>query len=81
MYLSQAISHAPSLGIEWDLFQQGRLVEEYVAEPAEVACSVGVPLHPAAPLQSRQVRRDKTGQDRSFPAKDRLQPPPLTIGA
>ncbi len=81
MYLLQAVSLAPSLGIEWDLFQQGRLVEEDDTDPAEVACSIGVPFYPAAPLQSRQVRRDKTRQDRSFPAKDCLQPPPLAIGA
>ncbi len=60
MYLSQAVSLAPSFGIEWDLFQQGRLMEEDDIEPAEVACSIGVPLYPAASLQSRQVRLDKT---------------------
>ena len=63
MYLSQAISHAPSLGIEWDLFQQGRLVEEDDTEVAEVACSVGCHFtlqHHCNPGRCAGTRLDKT---------------------
>ena len=61
MYPPQAASLPPLLGIERDLFRCSQLVEEVELEPAVVGCSVVVPLSPATPLQSRQVRRGKTG--------------------
>ncbi len=61
MYLSQAISLAPSLEIELDPFQPICLVEESWLVAAEVTCSVGVPLVPVGSLQIWQVRRGKPG--------------------
>ena len=61
MYLSQAVSFPPSLGIDFDVFQRIPLAKENKLEPAVVGCSVPAPLFSAAPLQPRQVRRGKTG--------------------
>ena len=55
MYLPQAASLPPLLGIERDLFRCRHLVEEVELELAVVGCSVVVPLFPATPLQSRQI--------------------------
>ncbi len=52
--------------VEADAFAVLRdLVKEVELELAVVGCSVVVPLFPATPLQSRQVRR---GKIRAFPA-------------
>ena len=50
-------------------------MEEVELEPAMVGCSVVVPLSPATPLQSRQVRRGKTGPYLRRIARDRRQLP------
>ena len=57
MYLPQVVSLPQLLGIERDLFRCRHLVEEIELELAVVGCSLVVPLFPATPLQSRQVRR------------------------
>ena len=57
MYLPQAISLPPSLGIERDPFQYSQPVEEVELESTVVTCSVALVRFPAAPLQPRQVRR------------------------
>ena len=76
MYPPQAASLPPLLGIGRDLFRCSRLVEEVELEPAMVGCSVVVPLSPAVtPLQSRQVRRGKTGPFLRRIARDRRQLP------
>ena len=79
MYPPQAASLPPLLGIERDLFRYSHLVEEVELEPAVVCCSVVVPLFPATPLQSRQVRRGKTGPFLRRIARDRRQLP-LELG-
>ena len=61
MYLSQAISLPPPLGIEWDLFRRIHPSEEVALEPMVGTCSVPAPLSPATPLLSRQVHWLKTG--------------------
>ena len=61
MYLPQAVSLPQLLGIELDLFRCRHLAEEIELELAVVGCSLVVPLFPATPLQSRQVRRGKIG--------------------
>ena len=71
MYLRQAVSLPPSLGIEWDLFRRIPLAEDVQLEPALTSCSVAVVLFPAAPLQPRQVRRGKTGPVLRRIARDR----------
>jgi hypothetical protein len=56
MYLPQAVSLPPLLGIERDLFRYRHLVKEVELELAVVSYSVVVPLFfPATPLQSRQI--------------------------
>ena len=76
MYPPQAASLLPLLGIERDLSRCSRLVEEVELEPAVVVgCSVVVPLSPATPLQSRQVRRGKTGPFLRRIVRDRRQLP------
>ena len=75
MYLPQAASLPPLLGIEQDLFRCSHLVEEVELESAMVGCSVVVPLSPATSLQSRQVRRGKTGPYLRRIARDRRQLP------
>ena len=55
MYLPQAASLPPLLGIERDLFRCRRLVKEVELEFAVIGCSVVVPLFPTTPLQSRQI--------------------------
>ena len=76
MYPPQAASLSPLLGIERDLFRCSRLMEEVELEPAMVGCSVVVPLSPATTLlQSRQVRRGKTGPFLRRIAYDRRQLP------
>jgi hypothetical protein len=81
MYPPQAASLPPLLGIEQDFFQFSHLVEEVELEPAVVGCSVVVPLSPATPLQSRQLRRGKTGPFLRRIARDRRQlPSELSFG-
>ena len=81
MYLAQAISLLPQLGIEWDLFRRILLVEDVWLEPAVVSCSVAAVLFPAAPLPPRQVHRGKTGPFQSRIARDRgLLPWELVLG-
>ena len=75
MYLRQAVSLPPSLGIEWDLFRRIPLAEDVQLEPALTSCSVAVVLFPAAPLQPRQVHRGKTEPFRSWIARARLHLP------
>ena len=75
MYPPQAASLPPLFGIERDLFRCSHLVEEVELEPAVVGCSVMVPLSPATPPQSRQVRRGKTGSFLRRIARDRRQLP------
>ena len=72
MNLPQAVSFSPQLRIDWDLSRRISLAEEGELEPTVVGCSVAAPLFPAAPLQSRQARRGKTGSFRSRIAHDRL---------
>ena len=63
MYLPQAVSLLPLLGIDWDLFRHDHLTDDVQFEPAAVSCSVAVPLFPTTPLQTRQqvLHRGKTG--------------------
>ena len=75
MYLPQAVSLPPQLGIDWDLFQRIHLAEEDKLEPAVVGYSVAAPLSPAAPLQPRQAHRGKTGLFRCRIARNRLHLP------
>ena len=75
MYPPQAASLPPLLGIERDLFRCSHLVEKVELEPAVVGCSVVVPFSPATVLQSRQVRREKTGPFLLRIAHDRRQLP------
>ena len=79
MYPPQAASLPPLLGIERDLFRCRHLVEEVELELAVVGCSVVVPLFPATPLQSRQVRRGKIGPFLRRIARDR-RPLPSALG-
>ena len=70
MFLSQAKSFLPSLGIEWDLFLHVNVVEEVPLEPAVVTCSDVKLLFPAVPLLSvRSIRKfdraDQLAQRRS----------------
>ena len=71
MYLPQAVSHPPLLGIEWGFFRRIPLAEDVQLEPAMTSCSVAVVLFPAAPLQLRQVRSGKTGPVLRRIARDR----------
>ena len=81
MYLPQAASLAQLLGIERNLFRCRHLVEEVELKLAAVGCSVVVPLFPATPLQSRQVRRGKIGPFLRRIARDRHPlPPALGLG-
>jgi hypothetical protein len=61
MYLPQAVSLQPLLGVEWDLFHHDHLTDDVQFEPAAVSSSVAMPLFPTTPLQTRQVHRGKTG--------------------
>ena len=76
MFLSQAISFPPSLGIEWDLFLYINLVEEVPLEPVVVTCSDVELLFPEVPLLSDHARRGETG---TFAPKDHSQHPSLAI--
>ena len=61
VYLSQAVSFSPTLGIEWDLYWHVHLAEEDQFEPAvEASSDVVAPLFLAEPLRSRHVRGSKT---------------------
>ena len=72
MYLPQAASLPPLIGIERDLFRCRHLVEKAELELAVVGCcSVVVPLFSVTPLQSRQVRRGKIGPFLRRIARDR----------
>jgi hypothetical protein len=71
MYLPQAVSLPPLLGIEWGLFRRIPLTEDVQLEPAVTSCSVAAVLFPAAPLQLRQVRSGKTGPVLRRIARDR----------
>ena len=42
MYLPQAVSLLPLLGIDWDLFRHDHLADDVQFEPAAVSCSVAV---------------------------------------
>ncbi len=75
MYLLQAVSLPPQLGIDWDFFQRIQPAEENKLEHAVVGCSVSAPLFSTAPLQLRQVRRGKTGPFPSRIARARLHLP------
>ena len=79
MYLPQAASLPPLLGIERDLFRCMHLVEEVELELVVVGCSVVVPLFSATPLQSRQVRRGNIGPFLRRIARDR-RPLPSALG-
>ena len=52
MYLPQAVSFPPSLGIEWDLSWRVHLGREVQLEPMVVTSSIVVPRYPAVPLRS-----------------------------
>ena len=60
VYLSQAVSYPPTLGIEWDLYWHVHLAKEDRFEPAVEASSVVAPHFLAEPLRSGHVRRSKT---------------------
>ena len=60
VYLSQAVSFPPTLGIEWDLCWHVHLVKEDQFEPAVEASSDVAPLFLAEPLRSGHVRWSKT---------------------
>ena len=79
MYLPQAASLPPLLGIERDLFRCRHLVEKAELELAVVGCSVVVPLFSVTPLQSRQGRRGKIGPFLRRIARDR-RPLPSALG-
>ena len=80
MYLPQAVSLPQLLGIERDLFRCRHLVEEIKLELAVVVgCSVVVPLFPATPLPSWQVRRGKIGPFLRRIVRDR-RPLPSALG-
>ena len=72
MYLPQAISLPPSLGIERDLFLLNHPAEEVELEPTVVTCRVAMPLVPAVSLRSRQVHRGKSGAFLDLVARDRF---------
>ena len=42
MYLPQAVSLLPLLGVNWDLFRHDHLADDVHFEPAAVSCSVAV---------------------------------------
>ena len=75
MYLPQAVSLPPELGIEQDLFRRIHIVEDIAWEPADVTCGVAGPSSHAIPLPSRQVRRGKTGPFLCRIARNRHHPP------
>ena len=60
MYLRQAVSLQPPLGIEWDLFYRSQPVQEVQFEPTLVTCSFAEPPDPVKPRQSRQARSGRT---------------------
>ena len=75
MYLPQAVSFPPSLGIESDLFLYGHPSEEVGLELAVVTCSIAEQLVSALcalSLQSVQVCRGRTGPFLGLIARDRL---------
>ena len=76
MYLSQAISFPPGLGIESDLFACVHQAEEVESEPAEVTCSAVLPPSPTELLHSRHVHRGKT---EPVPSRIARNPPSLVI--
>ena len=65
MFLSQAISLQPPVGIEWNLFCHIHRSDKSELQPSVVTGSVAVPLSPrstlAVSLLSRQVHWLKTG--------------------
>ena len=73
MFLSQAISFPPYLGIKWDLFLHVTLVKEVPL----ATCSDVEPLYPAVPpLRSGHVHWGKIGP---FPGRIARDPPSLAI--
>ena len=74
MYLRQAVSLPPLLGIEWDLFRHIHLVNDVELEPTVVSCSFSELLFPAISVHSRKVRKDKT---KTGPFLSRIFPNPL----
>ncbi len=60
VYLSQAVSFPPTLGIEWDLYWHVHLAEEDQFEPVVKASSDVAPLFLAESLRSGHVRGSKT---------------------
>ena len=74
LYLSQAVSLPPQLGIQWDLFRHIQLGQDVELEPLVVSCSFIAPLFPAEPVKTGQVRKDKTG-----PFLRRIAPNPLLL--
>ena len=74
LYLSQAVSLPPLLGIQWDFFRHIPLGPDVELEPMVVSCSFIAPLFPAAPVKTGQVRKCKTG-----PFLSRIAPNPLFL--
>ena len=74
LYLSQAISLPPLLGIQCDLFRLIQLGQDVEFEPMVVSCSFIAPLFLAAPVKTGQVRKCKTG-----PFLSRIAPNPLFL--
>ena len=60
VYLSQAVSFPPTLGIEWDLYRHVHLAKEDQFEPAVETSCVVAPLFLAEPLRSGHVSGSKT---------------------
>ena len=64
MYLPQAASLLPLLGIERDLFRCSHLAEEVELEPAVVGCSVAVST--SLPCDTSAIEAGAQGKDRAF---------------
>ena len=81
VYLSQAVSCPPCIGMEWDLFCRVHLVKELQLELMLGTSRVVVPPLPAESLRSGHVRRCKNGPDLSRIARDhRLSLSKLRLG-
>ena len=81
VYLSQAVSCPPCIGMEWDLFCRVYLVKELHLELMLVTSRVVGPPLPAEPLRSGHVHRCKNGPDLRRIARDRrLSLPKLRLG-
>ena len=65
VYLSQAVSCPPCIGMEWDLFCRVHLVKVLLLELMLGTSRVVVPTLPAESLRSGHVRRCKNGPDLS----------------